>query len=166
MVLFIIGRDPRDAELKKMLLMLLTVVFLSVTLSAQEKEQYHSKLESGFLNPPAQARPHIWWHWTNGNITKEGITADLEAMHRVGFGGVYIFNIAGPRMNTDIPSGPIDYLSKDWLDLVKYSASEAERLGMEVALHNCAGWATTGGPWIKPEHSMQMLVASKVVSKI
>jgi hypothetical protein len=126
-----------------------------------EKKQLKDKLESGFLNPPAQARPHIWWHWMNGNITKEGITADLEAMHRVGFGGVYIFNIAGPRMNTDIPSGPIDYLSKEWLDLVKYSVQEAERLGMEVGIHNCAGWATTGGPWIKPEHSMQMLVFSE-----
>ena len=144
-----------------MLLMLVLAVCLFVSLNAQEKEQHPSNLESGFLNPPPQARPHIWWHWMNGNITKEGITADLEAMHRVGFGGVYIFNIAGPRMSTDIPSGPIDYLSKEWLDLVKYSVSEAERLGIEVGIHNCAGWATTGGPWIKPEHGMQMLVSSE-----
>jgi len=161
MVLFIMDKDRSDAGLKRMLLMLVSVVFLFVSLSAQEKEQHHSNLESGFLNPPAQARPHIWWHWMNGNITKEGITADLEAMHRVGFGGVYIFNIASPRMNTDIPSGPIDYLSKEWLDLVKYSVNEAERLGIEVGIHNCAGWATTGGPWIKPEHGMQMLVLSE-----
>ena len=44
-------------------------------------------LESGFLKPPASARPHTWWHWMNGNITREGITADLEAMARVGSGG-------------------------------------------------------------------------------
>ncbi len=24
-----------------------------------------------FLNPPATARPRVWWHWMNGNITKE-----------------------------------------------------------------------------------------------
>ena len=90
MVLLITDKDRSDAGLKKMLLMLVSVVFLSISLSAQEKEQNHSKLESGFLNPPPQARPHIWWHWMNGNITKEGITADLEALHRVGFGGVYI----------------------------------------------------------------------------
>jgi hypothetical protein len=127
-----------------------------------EKKQLKDKLESSFLNPPAQARPHIWWHWMNGNITKEGITTDLEAMHRVGFGGVYIFNIAGPRMSTDIPSGPIDYLSKEWLDLVKYSVQEAERLGMEVGIHNCAGWATSGGPWVKPEHAIQQLVTAEM----
>jgi len=119
------------------------------------------KLSEGFRNPPAQARPDIWWHWMDGNITKEGITADLEAMHRVGIGGVYIFNIAGPRMSTDTPTGSIDYLSKEWLDLVKYSVSEAERLGIEISIHNCAGWATTGGPWITPEYSMQMLVLSE-----
>ena len=40
-----------------------------------------------FVDPPASARPHTWWHWMNGNITREGITADLEAMARVGLGG-------------------------------------------------------------------------------
>src|SRR5215831_12161727 len=30
-----------------------------------------------FANPPAAARPHTWWHWMNGNITREGLTADL-----------------------------------------------------------------------------------------
>ncbi|GAI33840.1 unnamed protein product, partial [marine sediment metagenome] len=97
----------------------------------------------------------------NGNITREGITADLEAMARVGIGGVLIFNVAGSH-GTDIPAGPIDYLSEEWLDLVKYTASEAERLGIEMGLHNCAGWATTGGPWIEPEYGMQQLVTAEM----
>lgn len=29
-------------------------------------------------------------------------------------------------------------------------------------MHNCAGWATTGGPWITPELAMQKLVSSEV----
>ena len=70
-------------------------------------------LESGFKNPPAQAKPHTYWFWMNGNITREGITADLEAMSRVGIGGVLIMNVAGPRMMTDIPAGPVGYLGKD-----------------------------------------------------
>lgn len=118
-------------------------------------------LTEGFQNPPPQARPHTFWIWMNGNISSEGITADLEAMNRVGIGGVYIFNIAGPRMSTNTPSGPIDYFSKEWLDLVKHAVSEAQRLDIEVGLHNCGGWATTGGPWIKPEYSMQILTISE-----
>jgi len=128
---------------------------------SSERNQSIDNLESGFLNPPTQARPHTFWIWMNGNITREGITADLEAMARVGIGGVLIFNVAGSH-GTDIPAGPIDYLSEDWLDLVKYTASEAERLGIEMGLHNCAGWATTGGPWIEPEYGMQQLVTAEM----
>jgi len=97
----------------------------------------------------------------NGNITREGITADLETMARVGIGGAQIFNIAGSHQN-DIPPGPIDYLSPEWLDMVKHAASESERLGLELCIHNCAGWSTSGGPWVKPEHAMQALVSSEV----
>jgi len=41
----------------------------------------------GFQDPPNGARPRVWWHWMNGNITKEGIQLDLEWMHRIGLGG-------------------------------------------------------------------------------
>jgi hypothetical protein len=55
------------------------------------------------------------------------------------------------------------YISLTWLDLVKHAATEAERLGIEVGIHNCAGWATTGGPWTKPEHAMQQLVTAEMI---
>src|SRR5262249_18619690 len=62
-------------------------------------------LEEGFQNPPASAKPHTWWHWMNGNVTMEGITADLEAMKRVGIGGAQIFNVS-----ESIPAGPAKFL--------------------------------------------------------
>lgn len=127
------------------------------------KNKPADELQSGFFNPPAQARPHTWWHWMNGNITREGITADLEAMARIGLGGAEIFNIAGSHQN-DIPPGPIDYLSPEWLDMVKHAANEAGRLGLELCIHNCAGWATSGGPWVKPEHASQKLVSAEWIT--
>lgn len=48
-------------------------------------------LADGFANPPASARPHVWWHWMNGNVTKEGITADLEALAEAGIAGATLF---------------------------------------------------------------------------
>src|ERR1043165_8469397 len=72
-------------------------------------------LASGFANPPAQARPHTWWHWMNGNITKEGITAYLEAMKQIGLGGAQIFNVS-----ESIPAGPILYNSPEWRALFKH----------------------------------------------
>lgn len=120
-------------------------------------------LEESFANPPASARPHTWWHWMNGNVTKEGITLDLEAMARVGIGGAQIFNVAD-KSSCNIPKGPADYMSPLFLDLVKHAATEAKRLGIEICMHNCPGWSSSGGPWIDPEHSMQLLVSSEVTT--
>lgn len=90
-----------------------------------------SSLEKSFLEPPSQAKPQTWWHWMNGNVTKEGITLDLEAMKKAGLGGFQNFD-AG----TGIPEGPVKYLSPEWLSLKKHAISEAERLGLEFTMHN------------------------------
>lgn len=147
--------------IKKAFLIIAAATLLFNIGGTKEKQQNHLKLETGFINPPPEARPHTFWIWMNGNITREGITADLEAMARVGIGGVMVFNVAGSH-GTDIPAGPIDYMSEEWLDFVKYTAAEAERLGIEISLHNCAGWATTGGPWVTPEYGMMQLVTSEI----
>jgi len=119
--------------------------------------QTPADLERSFANPPPSARPWTWWHWVDGNVTREGITLDLEAMQRVGIGGVQLFNVG-----CGIPAGPIRFLSDDWRALVQHAIREADRLDMEVCLHNTAGWSSSGGPWIKPEHAMQMVVTSEV----
>ncbi|QDA61652.1 glycosyl hydrolase [Hymenobacter jejuensis] len=110
-------------------------------------------LAQGFLTPPASAKPYTFWQWMNGNITREGITLDLEAMQQMGLGGAYIFN-----NGVGIPRGPVDYASTVWLELVEHAAQEAQRLGLQLSLHNAPGYSGTGGPWITPENSMQQLV--------
>lgn len=113
-------------------------------------------LEEGFRNPPASAQPQTWWHWMNGNVTKEGITLDLEAMKEAGVGGFQNFD-AG----TLIPKGPVVYLSDEWIALKKHAIKEAERLGLEFTMHNCPGWSSSGGPWITPKLGMQQLTWSE-----
>jgi hypothetical protein len=51
-------------------------------------------LTDGFQRPPDSAQPWTYWFWINGNITREGITADLQAMARVGIHGVAIMDVA------------------------------------------------------------------------
>ena len=140
----------------KTIILTLSLFFTSLGIMPAE-----DALESGFNNPPAQAKPHTYWFWMNGNITREGITLDLEEMNRVGIGGVLIMNIAGPWYNCDTPAGPVDYLSPEFLGMVSHASREAKRLGLEINFHNCAGWATSGGPWITPELAMQRLTSSE-----
>lgn len=117
-------------------------------------------LESGFINPPNQAKARTWWHWISGNVSKSGITKDLEAMKAVDIQEAQLFNV-----HLGFPKGPIKYLSEAWLDLFHFSAKEAERLGLELAFHNSAGWSSSGGPWVTPENAMQTVVSSELEVK-
>ena len=114
-------------------------------------------LASGFLNPPDSAKPQTWWHWMNGNITKEGITADLEAMKQIGLGGATIVNV-----DSGIPRGPVNFMSPEWRDDFKFAVAEANRLGLELCVENCAGWSSSGGPWNTVTNAMQRVTTSEV----
>jgi len=113
-------------------------------------------LDDGFRNPPDWAKPQTWWHWMNGNVTSNGITLDLEAMKRVGIGGAQIFNV-----DCGIPAGPVKMMSQVWRNLMHFAANEAERLGLELCVHNGGGWSNSGGPWITPEGAMQRVTFSE-----
>jgi hypothetical protein len=148
--------SPRRRSVGPALAALLALALLGLCPSSA-RPQPPAELEKGFLNPPDSAKPHTWWHWVDGNISRLGITLDLEEMKRVGLGGAQIFDVA-----VGIPAGPVAYMSDAWRALVNHAAEQAARLGLELALHNCAGWSSSGGPWIKPEQAMQMLVVSEL----
>jgi glycosyl hydrolase family 106( putative alpha-L-rhamnosidase) len=116
-------------------------------------------LEAGFQDPPPEARPWVYWFVMDGNLSREGITADLEAMARAGLGGVIFMEV-----DLGIPRGPVRFLSAEWKALFKHAVAEAERLGLEITLNAGPGWTGSGGPWVKPEESMQHLVASEVTA--
>lgn len=116
-------------------------------------------LKDNFKNPPSAAWPRTWWHWTNSNITKEGITKDLEWMKRVGIKGFQLGDVA--YGNGQTVDNKIIFGSPAWLDAVKHTATEADRLDLEMAMFTSAGWSLTGGPWVKPEQAMKKLVWSE-----
>ena len=116
-------------------------------------------LDEGFQNPPDSAKPRTWWHWTGGNITKEGITKDLEWMKRAGIGGMQLADVSAGFGQT--VEKKLDFRSPEWLDAVRHAASEADRLGLEMAVFSSAGWSETGGPWVKPEQAMKKAVWSE-----
>lgn len=114
------------------------------------------RLRSGFQNPPPEARPWVYWFWLNGNITSNGITADLEAMQRVGIGGVLIMEV-----DQGTPKGGAAFGGPHWRELFKHVLAEAKRLGLEVNMNNDAGWCGSGGPWITPDLAMQKVVTTE-----
>ena len=116
-------------------------------------------LEAGFMNPPDSARPRVWWHWMNGNITQKGIREDLQWMHRIGIAGFQNFDAA---LNTpQIIEKRLIYMTPEWKDAFRLATVLADSLGLEMAIAGSPGWSESGGPWVKPEEAMKKFVWSE-----
>lgn len=114
------------------------------------------RIADGFQSPPEDCRPWTYWFIMDGNLTREGITADFEAMKTAGLGGMVIMEV-----DVGIPRGPVKFMSPEWRQIFAHAVHEAERLGLQITLNAGPGWTGSGGPWVKPEQSMQHLVASE-----
>ena len=124
-------------------------------------------MEDAFTHPPDSARPSVYWFWMGRNVTRAGITADLEALKAAGFGGTTMCNLgdvctpwSGVIANSPLPE-IVPYVSEEWWQLLRYAAAESHRLGLEFGFHNCPGYESNGGPWITPELSMQEICFSQ-----
>ena len=152
--------------MKSRSLYIVNIIFLIVCLQFIGCEKSRTNvnqvyfLEENFVNPPHESKPRTWMHAMSGNMTREGLTKDLESMAEVGIGGLLLFNIT-----QGIPNGPIDYNSQEHHEMIKYAAKEAERLGLSFGVHNCDGWSSSGGPWVKAEESMKMVVWSETLTE-
>ena len=121
------------------------------------------ELEARFENPPAAARPQVLWMWMGGNVSSNGITRDLEALRDAGFGGTMIFSLADvctpwAGIISNCPTPQVVTFTDPWWKHIRYAAIVSKRLGLDLGVHNCAGYESSGGPWITPELSMQEIV--------
>jgi alpha-L-rhamnosidase len=92
----------------------------------------------------------------SGNLSRKAITADLQAMRKVGIqGAIYM------EVELFVPKGSVHYLCAEWRELMRHAMREATRLEITLDMNNGGGWAGAGGPWITPELSMQEVVWSE-----
>ena len=113
-----------------------------------------------FQSPPRVYHPETLLFFIGGNVSKEGVTADLEAIAGAGISGIQLFHgqMGGAWKGA---TNQITCLSPQWDDVIRHTASECRRLGLKFAMHNSPGWAMSGGPWIKPENAMRHLAWSR-----
>lgn len=122
--------------------------------------QQQNLSEELFRNPPNVARPRVWWHWMNGNITREGILLDMEWMQRIGIGGFHQFDAA---LNTpQVVPKRLVYMTPEWKDAFRYAIETANKFGFEATIASSPGWSETGGPWVEPADAMKKMVWSKI----
>jgi hypothetical protein len=124
----------------------LVLMLLFVPLAEAQQVNKTDALKSGFEDPPASARPRVWWHWMNGNISKEGIKLDLEWMHRSGLAGFHNFDAA--LQTPLVVDHRLAYMTPEWKDAFRYATTIASEFGMEEAIAGSPGWSESGGPWV------------------
>jgi len=139
--------------------MRLAVLSLALGATLATAQSANDPLKSGFEDPPEGARPRVWWHWMNGNITKEGIKLDLEWMHRAGLGGFQNFDAS--LFTPKVVDKRLVYMTPDWKDAFKSATVLADQLGLEEAIAGSPGWSETGGPWVPAKEAMKKYVWSE-----
>ena len=132
------------------------------TVAYSSNAQQTGSLRELFQHPSDEAKPWTFWYWMYGVVSKEGITADLEAMKHAGLGGTYLMPIKGVKEGAEY-NGKAQQLTPEWWKMVRFSMEEADRLGLKLGMHICDGFALAGGPWITPEESMQKVVWSDTI---
>lgn len=140
------------------LLVLLGTAFFVVNCTSPEKlsTQDIQNIQTGFVTPHDSNSVWCYWYWIGDDISKEGITKDLEAMKEVGIGAAFIGNI-----NPEEIDGPVPMLSEEWWGHMVHAVNEGKRIGVDIGTFNCPGWSMSGGPWVEPEMAMRHLVFSE-----
>ncbi len=135
----------------KRLILLIPFICIGGQVSAQTDSVYQS-----FISPPDAAKPRVWWHWMNGNITKEGIQKDLEWMNRVGIGGFQNFDAS--LFTPVVVPKKIVFMTQEWKDAFKFTTELAHSKKLEMTIAGSPGWSVTGGPWVEPKDAMKKYV--------
>ena len=98
-------------------------------------------LYEDFVTPPDAAKPWCYWYWVNGNVDRETVTADLQAMREMGFGGLLLLDPRGYDTRVQKPPVKLAFASREWYEMVAFAVRECARLGLAFTLNlsDCGG---------------------------
>lgn len=136
---------------------------VAISCNTNENKQSNESFYQDFKTPPNTAKPRVWWHWMNGNITKEGIQKDLDWMESIGIGGFHNFD--AKFLTPVVVPNRLVYMTPQWKDAFSFTTDLAAKKGFEMAIAGSPGWSVTGGPWVEPKDGMKKYVWSEVVVK-
>ena len=132
-------------HIKTILLFIAISTFFKCANTEKINKPNFAEIKANFIIPKDDNTLWCYWYWIGDDISKEGITKDLEAMKKAGIGGALIGNI-----NPLEKDGKVPMLSEAWWDHMVHAVNEGKRIGVEIGAFNCPGWSQSGGPWVKP----------------
>ena len=117
--------------------------------------------DGAFRHPPKEQRPETWFHLIGGNVSKEGLCADLDAIRDAGMSGIQLFHGKSDFGAWPGVTNQIECLSEQWDDMIRFVADGCKARGLSFKMQNCPGWSMSGGPWITPTNAMRTLLWSR-----
>lgn len=144
---------------------LLTRAFLAGTSALLMGCAAADKRETGFVTPPSSVQTGTYWYWIEGNISKEGVEKDLEAMKAAGINRAFVANIGGAGTGDPNSQYKVEFMSDEWWNITRAALKKATELGIDIGMFNSPGWSQSGGPWIKAGQTMRYLNSSHTVVK-
>jgi len=156
--------SQKEAYDSNFIMKIKTIVLLFFLLLITGQAISETVAQDAFLGGNQNSKPWCFWYWMHGCVSKEGIKADLQAMHDIGLEGAYLMPIRG-KENPSKYEPALEQLTPEWWNMVRFAMEEAEKQNMKLAMHICDGFALAGGPWITPEKSMQKVVWTETLVK-
>lgn len=126
--------------------------------SSRMSAERYAWLQQDFIVPHDTNVVWCYYYWINDDISREGVTKDMEAMKEFGIGGLFVGNI-----NPDNRDGRVPLFSDEWWDITVHTVTEGHRLGIDVGFFNSPGWSQSGGPWISYDKAMRHKVYSETM---
>jgi hypothetical protein len=113
-------------------------------------------LWEGFRNPPASAKPHVYYMMLNGHLDREQMEREIAEFAAAGIGGLCVFDIgARGDLRAQSPAGPA-FLSPAWVRQFQWILEAAGRHGLEVDLSVSSSW-DMGAGWVRPDDASMSL---------
>ncbi|MEN6386349.1 MAG: glycosyl hydrolase [Phycisphaerales bacterium] len=118
------------------------------------------KFFEGFVNPPAEVGPDVYWWWNANALSETEISRELDVLQDAGIHGVLIFPLQSPLAPTKTDEKQLQWLSPEWAKMLKYTIKEAKKREIYVDLLVGTGWPF-GGPFVEDGDGIKIIKLAK-----
>ena len=115
------------------------------------------QLYAEFQEPASAYRPYVRWWWNGDKVEAEELVRELRLLKEAGIGGVEINPIAFPTYCDSLGKASLQWLSPEWIDMLKVCFDEARQLDMTCDLLVGSGWPF-GAEFLNEDEWAQIVV--------
>ena len=150
---------PTEIAMKQLKPLLLLIGFGLLFCQCQPKNEGLSteQLYVEFQQPTSEYRPFVRWWWNGDKVEADELVRELRILKEAGIGGVEINPIAFPTYCDSIGKTSLQWLSPEWIDMLKVCFDEADSLDMTCDLLVGSGWPF-GAEFLKEDERAQIVV--------